>query len=183
MTVSRPHSPPPDTTSPDSHRPQKQFLSVDFVTALTMQECVERLSCCDEELNQSVTLADDRSFALRRHFAEENVEVMFWGTMEEHERGTWVWGTIFQDRPKGLRLQPWIPAFVVLVMLFMAGEAAIRGAGREVVAWLGILIALALFALWRWWRRYRHGLVMVEWVYETLYVPTHHRSPKRDYPV
>lgn len=158
---------------------EKQFLSVDFVTALTYEECADRLGCCDDALNQVVALTEDGSFSLRRTISDSGAEVKFWGTLEQRDRGTWVWGTIFEDREDGVGFQPWIPAFAVIVMLFLALEAMLRGATNEVAAWLIVLVGLAALAIWRWRRRYRHGLKLVEWVYETLYVPPPHAAPQQ----
>lgn len=157
---------------------EKQFLSVDFVTALSFEDCSARLRCCDEDLQQVVALAEDGSFSLRRT-ADDGTEVTFWGTLEPRARGTWVWGTIFEDREAKRHTPPWIPAFVMIVMLFMAIEAAMRGAVNEVAAWLVVLAGVVALAVWRWRRRYRHGLELVEWVYETLYVPPPHDAPQR----
>ncbi len=162
------------------HTPrEKQFLSVDFVTALSFEDCSARLRCCDENLKQVVAVAEDGSFSLRRTVGEAGTEVTFWGTLEPRERGTWVWGTIFEDREARLHSQPWIPAFVMIVMLFMAIEATMRGATNEVVAWLAVLAGVVALVVWRWRRRYRHGLQLVEWVYETLYVPLPHDAPQQ----
>lgn len=155
---------------------EKQFLSVDFVTALSFMECVDRLRCCDDALNQVTSMAGDGSFSLRRTISESGTDVKFWGTLEPRDRGTWVWGTIFENRDEGLRFQPWMPAFVVIVMLFLALDAMIRGALVEVVVWLAVLAGLGLLGIWRWRRRYRHGLRLVEWVYEVLYVPPPHEA-------
>lgn len=152
-------------------RPNKQFLSVDFVTALSFEECKDLLRCCDEAEHQTLTVSEDGSFSLRRTVDAGRSVVTFWGTLEPVERGTWVWGTIFEDRAPRWYIQSWIPAFAVSVMLFMLIEALLRDAFREVAIWLGILLTLGIATIitWRW--RYRHGLALVEWVYETLYAP------------
>jgi hypothetical protein len=148
----------------------KQFLSVDFVTATPLDECIELLKCCDEDMNQTVTIAEDGSFSLQRTFVDDDTEISFWGTLETVDRGTWVWGTIFEERSEGWHSQDWIPAFIVIVTLFMVLEAILSDAFTQAAIWLGILLTFGLIALLRWRWRYRHGLMVVEWVYELLYV-------------
>lgn len=167
-----------DTEELNFRQRTKQFLSVDFVTALPLDECTQLLQHCDNDQRQTVTVAEDGSFSLRRTIAKDSSEISFWGTLETVERGTWVWGTIFEERREGIHSYPWIPAFVVIVMLFMALEAFLRDAFQQAAIWLGILVVLGLIALVRWRWRYRHGLAMVEWVYELLYVrPPHEKKP------
>ncbi len=150
---------------------RQQFLSIDFVTALALDECVTRLHGCGDEAEGEVVVHEDGSFALHCTFSEDGAVVRFWGTLETHARGTWVWGTIFEDRPEGWHLQPWIPAFVVTGLLFLAFEALTRGVFDRMAQWVGVLFVLGVLAMWRWYRRYRHGLRIVSWVYEMLYVP------------
>lgn len=150
---------------------QQQFLSIDFVTALSLDECIVRLNDCDHTAQHEVVIDDDGGFALHCTFSENGVEVRFWGTLEAHARGTWVWGTIFEDRAEQWNLQSWIPAFVVAALLFLAFEALMRAAFDRMALWIGALLIIGVWAIWRWYRRYRHGLRIVSWVYELLYVP------------
>lgn len=158
-----------DTEDLELRQPTKQFLSVDFVTATPLDECIKLLECCPKDMNQTITIAEDGSFSLQRTF-NDDTEISFWGTLETVERGTWVWGTIFEERLESWHSQTWLMAFVVIVMLFLMMEAILRDAFNQAAIWLGILLALGLIAIVRWRWRYRHGLVMVEWVYELLYV-------------
>lgn len=159
---------------PEPRAPGQQFLSVDFVTALTVEECEQRLRCCDEVLGQQVTLGEDGSFSVRRSLGERG-DVRFWGTLQATERGTWVWGTIFQKRQGRWHIQPWLASFAVVVLVLMALDALRRGANQVALTWAIVLILLALLGGWRWYRRYRHGLRLVAWIYEVLYV-----RPKTD---
>ncbi|MEW6580781.1 MAG: hypothetical protein AB1435_16525, partial [Chloroflexota bacterium] len=74
-----------------------KFLSVDFVTAMSVEECQECLRRCAAESGQRVSLLDDGSFALRRTVGDGGPQtVAFWGTLEAVARGTWVWGTVVE---------------------------------------------------------------------------------------
>lgn len=153
----------------------KQFLTVDFVTALPLDECLDRLRTGGDQPHQDVTIVEDSSIAIRRIIPKSSSEITFWGTLEPFERGSWVWGTVFEERREGVQTHPWILVFVVIVILFMGLEALLRNAFSQAAIWLAILLVLGLIALVRWYWRYRHGLAMVEWIYELLYIP-----PQRD---
>ncbi|GIV82254.1 MAG: hypothetical protein KatS3mg051_1608 [Anaerolineae bacterium] len=74
-----------------------KFLSVDFVTALSVEECQEHLRRYAETSGQRVHLQEDGSFALRQSVGGDGpLTVALWGTLEAVPRGTWVWGTVIE---------------------------------------------------------------------------------------
>jgi len=80
-----------------------RFLSVDFITARTLDDCRDRLLRGERLPGQSLLLQDDNSFSIRRTLeGSEPSEVRFWGTLERVPRGTWVWGTVIQVADTGI---------------------------------------------------------------------------------
>ena len=155
-------------------RHQRPRLSVDFVTALSLDECHERLREAADLDSLNLMLREDGGFALRRPpSSDSGRDVRFWGTLEEVERGTWVWGAILEDveDDDGDDHVTPLRAFVVVLLLFMAAEALLRDDLRMVAFWAGTLVFLTVVAGLVWRRRYRYGLEVVDWIYRTLYLP------------
>ncbi len=149
-----------------------KFLSVDFVTAMSVEECQECLRRCAAESGQRVSLLDDGSFALRRTVGDGGPQtVAFWGTLEAVARGTWVWGTVVETGVR--RAGRWVygMAFVALLLLLAALESGLRGAWGTALLWLAVVAGIGLLAARLWWHRHRHAMQVVNWVYDTLYVP------------
>ena len=154
----------------------QQLLSLDFVTALTVDECRACLRQPPLVDGQSVLLQDDNGFSIRRLMGDDTkqVEVRFWGTLQPVDRGTWVWGTVVRDTGAQGRVQAYIPVLAVIAALFMIAEFMLRADVGAVVFWAGLLAALGLWTLIVWRRRNRHALRVMNWVLETLYVPPEH---------
>lgn len=165
---------------PERGRRQRPRLSVDFVTALSTDECRARLQEAAQRDQLQLTLADEGIFALRRPFGDDpEAEIRFWGTLEEVERGTWVWGAILEDMDDEEaedHISP-LRAFVVVALLFLAAEALLRDDLRMMVFWGGALIFLAVVAVFVWRRTYRRALELVTWIYEAIYVPPSRAKP------
>jgi len=161
-------------------RRQRPRLSVDFVTALSVEECRLRLQESADRDQLQLTLSDDEGFTLRRPFGDDpEAEVRFWGTLEEVERGTWVWGAILEeagDEEAEDHISP-LRAFVVVGLLFLAAEALLRDDLRMMAFWAGALVFLAAAAVILWRRTYRHALELVTWIYEAIYVPPRRAKP------
>ena len=156
---------------------QRPRLSVDFVTALPLDECHARLLESAEHDDLNLMVGDDGSFALRRVRDDDSgAEVRFWGTLEEVERGTWVWGAILEDVEDDEAEDHMTPlrAFVVVLLLFLGAEALLRDDLRMVAFWGGTLVFLTVVGVLLWRRSYRHALEVVDWIYRTLYVPPLH---------
>jgi len=155
-----------------------KFLSVDFVTARTIDDCHACLTRCAAETGQQIRLLADNSFSLQSAVSEANpVAIKFWGTLEPVRHGTWVWGTVIETgarRAGKLAYVLWFPAIVCLVV---ALQALLRGGWGSL--FLGLLGAagVGLVATGLWWRRHRHAMRVVNWVYEVLYVPPERPAP------
>jgi hypothetical protein len=153
---------------------------VDFVTALSVDDCRARLEEAAARDALQLTLADEGSFALRRAVGDsQDAEVRFWGTLETVERGTWVWGAILEDvvdEDAEDHISP-LRAFVVVGLLFLGAEALLRDDLRMMFFWGGTLVFLAVVAVLVWRRTYRHALALVNWIYETIYVPAPRANP------
>jgi hypothetical protein len=149
-----------------------KFMSVDFVTAMGIEECQECLRHCAAEGGQRLSLLDDGSFALRCTVGDGGPPaIAFWGTLEAVERGTWVWGTVVETGAR--RAGRWVYGMTLLALLLAlaALEAGLRGAWETTLLWLAIVVAIGLLAARLWWHRHRHAMQVVHWVYDTLYVP------------
>ena len=155
-------------------RSQKHhFLSVDFVTARSVADCQDCLIHCSQVASQSLTLNEDGSFAIRRVVTagERPNEVKFWGTLEPARRGTWVWGTVIEMSSPTRDRQVYILGGVALVLALIAADGWLRGATP--VTWIagGLLLVVGVIAIWLWQGRHYDALQVVNWVYETLYIP------------
>jgi hypothetical protein len=154
----------------------QQLLSLDFVTALTVEECRAYLRQPSPIDGQSVLLQDDDGFAIRRVMRDANVqiEVRFWGTLQPVERGTWVWGTVVRDTGEKGRVQTYVPVLAVIAALFLIAEFVLRADAGMIAFWALALAALCCWIVIVWRRRHRHALSVMNWVLETLYVPPEH---------
>ncbi len=165
---------------PERPRHPRPRLSVDFVTALPVEECRERLQEAADRDQLQFTLSDEGGFALRRPFGDDSTsELRFWGTLEPVDRGTWVWGAILEDvddEEVEDHISP-LRAFVVVGLLFLAAEALLRDDLRMMAFWSGALIFLAVVGVLVWRRTYRQALELVTWIYEAIYVPPPRGTP------
>ena len=161
-------------------RPRKlKFLSVDFVTALTIDECRECLVHCNPVADYYVSLQDDNSFSVQRVIpGDKPREVRFWGTLQPVERGTWVWGTIIETTEADRRKPTFVLVFAVAILLALVIEALLRNAAQEALIFAGVLLVLGIVVGQLWRRRHRHGLQVANWVYETLFMSPGRRQPR-----
>lgn len=156
----------------DPKRQSQPILSVDFVTALSLDECRERLQHTDPAQGQHVAVWDDHSFTVRCcHPNRDQAVARFWGTLEPRERGTWVWGTSIEEtsaRPEWPSRRT-SALFIALIVLATAALTL-----RDVRAlWIAALLVAvsALWRIWTWRRRHYDALQVIRWIWETLYVP------------
>jgi hypothetical protein len=162
----------------DQKRQSKPMLSVDFVTALTLEECRTRLAQAGTVMGQHLSSWEDDSFTVRCCAPDgAKTGTSFWGTLEPRERGTWVWGTSIEesgDKPEW----PSRRTTVLLLLLFvLAGWGLTRNEPRVLVI-AGLLLAGALlWRFWTWRRRHSEALRVINWVWETLYVPIKEAHP------
>jgi hypothetical protein len=164
------------STLPTDRPQQHRFLSVDFVTALTLDECREFLLNSIQAGEQAVTMLDDNSFAVQRRVeGEKPKEVRFWGTLETVETGTWVWGTVIQTSEGGRKRSTYGLVFVVVILLGLMVDALTRNSLQNVLILSGVLAGLAVLGAVIWRQRNQYGLQVMSWVYETLYV-----APQRE---
>jgi hypothetical protein len=156
----------------DQKRQSQPMLSVDFVTALTLDECRALLQQVEPGKGQYVSLWDDHSFTV--HCCgpdQEQAVARFWGTLEPREHGTWVWGTTIEeahDKPEW----PSRRTTVLLIALIILGAAVITSRDMRLILVGAVLITASLvWRFWTWQRRHREALRVIGWVWETLYVP------------
>lgn len=157
---------------------EQQLLSLDFVTALTVEECRATLRQAVDVDGQSVLLQDDDGFAIRRLMGDDhNVEVRFWGTLQAVDRGTWVWGTVVRDTGAEGRARTFLPVLAAIAGLMLVAELVLRADSSALVFWVLLLAVLGVWTVVVWRRRHRYALRVMNWVLETLYVPpeTDHR--------
>jgi hypothetical protein len=129
------------------------MLSVDFVTARSLDECRALLERADPARGQYVSLWDDHSFTVRccRATSEQAV-ARFWGTLEPRERGTWVWGTSIEDSGKNPEWSPRLTKVLWITLIVLATAALTLSDLRPL--WIAALV-LAVWALWRTWTSVR----------------------------
>jgi hypothetical protein len=163
-------------------RPQRALLTVDFVTAFSVEECRQWLEYASDQIDtQRVDLWDDDSFTIRccrdsdpgdpyDDSAARVFEVRFWGTLEPRERGTWVWGTSIENPDVTRRRSGVPPTIVVVILLALTFEAYFRGAQTAMLVWLAGLAGLGVWWIITWWERHRRALRVILWLWETLYV-------------
>lgn len=164
------------STLPTDRPQQHRFLSVDFVTALTLDECRAYLTNSLQAREQTVAILDDNSFSVQRRVGgEKPKEVRFWGTLETVKDGTWVWGTVIQTSEAGRKRSTYGLVFGVVILLGLIVDALMRNSLQSVLILSGVLAALAVLAAVIWRQRNRYGLQVMNWVYETLYV-----APQRE---
>jgi hypothetical protein len=154
------------------------MLSVDFVTALSLDDCRTLLERADPAKGQFVSLWTDNSFTVRccRSNPEEAV-ARFWGTLEPRERGTWVWGTSIEESGESPEW-PSRRTKVLWIALIVLATAALTLSDLRPL-WIAALI-MAVWALWRTWtwrRRHSEALRVIAWIWETLYVPIKETYP------
>jgi hypothetical protein len=168
-------------TNKNSHDPKRQsqpMLSVDFVTALSLEECRALLQRADPARGQFVSLWDDHSFTVRccRPSSEQAV-ARFWGTLEPREHGTWVWGTSIEESGDKPEWPSRRTTALLIVLIVLAATALTLNDMRPL--WIAALL-VAVSAAWRFWtwrRRHSEALRVIAWLWETLYVPIKEAHP------
>jgi Flp pilus assembly protein TadB len=158
------------STTPIDRSRRHRFLSVDFVTARTLDECRDCLLRCEHLPGQSLSLQEDNSFSIRRTVGDdEPAEVRFWGTLETVPRGTWVWGTVIQAAEAGRRGTVFV-VFAAAILVALLVDALLRGSLGTMLLWALVLVALGIVVFLAWRRRYRYALQIINWMYDMLYV-------------
>lgn len=158
------------STTPIDRSRKHRFLSVDFVTARTLEQCRACLLQGEHLPGQSLALQDDNSFSIRRIVGgDEPAEVRFWGTLETVPRGTWVWGTVIQAAETGRRETMFV-VFAAAILFALLVDALLRGSPGMALLWGLVLAALGVGVFLAWRRRYRYALQIITWMYDMLYV-------------
>jgi hypothetical protein len=164
--------------SHDQKRQSQPVLSVDFVTALSLDECRALLERADSARGQFVSLWDDHSFTVRCcRTTPEQAVARFWGTLEPREHGTWVWGTSIEESGE----HPEWPSrrtTALLIALIVLATAALTLSDLRPL-WIAALVVTiaALWRFWTWRRRHSEALRVIAWLWETLYVPIKEAYP------
>jgi hypothetical protein len=156
---------------------------LDFVTALTVDECRERLERATARLApdwQRIYLGDDNSFIIERLVTrgvqgtdyEGAVEIRFKGTLEQVATGTRVRGTITEDTYERLMTAKWLVGVLAVIALTMLGIAAIVTGTWEI-----LIVAVVVFGLfvagvtWDWNRTKWYPVQLMNWIRQQLFVP------------
>jgi hypothetical protein len=160
-----------DMTS-DQKRQSQPVLSVDFVTALTLEECRTRLAQADPVKDQHVSVWDDNSFTVRCCAPDgAKTGTSLWGTLEARERGTWVWGTSIEASGDSPEWPSRTTTILLLILFVLVAGALTRNDPRLLVIGAVLLAGALLWRFWTWQRRHAEALRVIGWVWETLYVP------------
>ena len=158
------------STTPIDRSRKHRFLSVDFVTARTLEQCRTCLLQGEHLPGQSLALQDDNSFAIRRLVSGDRpAEVKFWGTLETVPRGTWVWGTVIQAAETPRRETMFV-VFAAAILAALLVDALLRGTPMKALLSGLVLAALGIAVFLAWRRRYQHALQIINWMYDLLYV-------------
>ena len=92
----------------DQKRQSQPILSVDFVTALSLDECRER--SCSTPIRRRGSMSPCGTITASPCAAaiptSDQAVARFWGTLEPRERGTWVWGTSIEEASEIARNGP-----------------------------------------------------------------------------
>lgn len=187
MNVIPPQKPTP---AESTERHPRTLMTVDFVTAFSVDDCRQWLAYAADQIDtQRVEIWEDNSFTIRcccdstdpfDDSGARTFEVRFWGTLEPHTHGTWVWGTSIEDPNTESSRFGFPPTFVVIILFTLAIEAYLREADTMMWLWLGSLGALGVWSVISWWEQHRRTLRVILWIWETLYVqppkgkPAHH---------
>lgn len=153
--------------------------AVDFVTALPLRDCIERMERDPVSLNrglggalaplrQETLLAENRAFIVERHFAGALHPIRFVGSLDPDDSGgTWVHGAITHDTENQVLLEG-LAVFVVFFLLAVVFFVALKTRGLLVLSPV-LLAALALFSI-RWRALHAATLDLARWVRRKLYV-------------
>jgi len=153
--------------------------AVDFVTALPVRDCVERLERGPVSLNrgwsgalaplrQETVLGDNRMFTIERHFTGSLHPITFAGSLDPDDSGgTWVHGAITHDTENQVLLEGlvvFVLFFVLAVLLFVA----LKTRGLLILGPVFVLALLVFSARWR--ALHSATLDLARWVRRKLYV-------------
>lgn len=162
----------------ESKRKNPEY-AVDFVTALPVQDCLERLERSAvapsqgwggalAPFRQETVLGDNRTFTVERRFAGGLRPITFTGSLDPDDSGgTWVHGAITQDTENQVLLEG-LAVFVVLFLLAVLLFVALKTRGLLILGPL-FLLALAIFSV-RWRALHAATLDLARWVRRKLYV-------------
>jgi hypothetical protein len=154
------------------------MLSVDFVTALSLEECRACLRQADPVKGQNVSVWEDNSFTVRCCAPDgEKTGTSFWGTLEPREFGTWVWGTSIEKSGGGSEWPSRGTTVLLLILFALVAGALTRSDPRLLVIAAALLAGALLWRFWTWRRRHSEALRVIGWVWETLYVPIREARP------
>lgn len=162
--------------------------AVEFVTALPLQDCFDRLERAPIALNhglrgalaplrQEVILGENRTFIIERHFAGALHPIRFVGSLDPDDSGgTWVHGGITHDTENQVLLEG-LAVFVVFFLLSVVFFVALKTRGLILIGPL-FLFALTVFSI-RWRALHAATLDLARWVRRRLYL-TSEQVRRRD---
>lgn len=153
--------------------------AVEFVTALPVRDCIERLERASAPpnrglggalapLRQEMLLGDNRTFVVERHFAGALHPIRFAGSLDPDDSGgTWVHGAITHDTANQVLLEG-LGVFLLFFVLAVGLFVVLKTRGLLLLSPL-ILLVLVLCSI-RWRALHAATLDLVRWVRRRLYV-------------
>jgi len=153
--------------------------AVEFVTALPVRECIDRLERDPVRLNrglggtlaplrQETLLGDNRTFIVERHFAGALHPIRFVGSLDPDDSGgTWVHGAITHDTENQVLLEG-LALFVLFFLLAAVFFVALKARGLVLIGPV-FLVALVAFSI-RWRALHSATLDLARWVRRRLYL-------------
>jgi len=152
---------------------------VEFVTALPVRDCMERLERASvpgnrglvgalAPLRQETLLGDNRTFTVERYFTGALHPIRFVGSLDpDSSGGTWVHGAITHDTANQVLLEG-LSVFVLFFVLAVVFFVALKTRGLLLLSPV-ILVALVLCSV-RWRALHAATLDLARWVRRRLYV-------------
>jgi hypothetical protein len=161
-----------------SKRKKSSRYVADFVTALPLERCRERLLHADgmtvrsgtrlTPIRQRVTVERDGSFVVERVFAGALRPICFHGCLDPHDSGgTWVHGAITDDAYNQVLIEGlivFLAAFLITAALFL------RLGVRAFVVTLPLLLMALSVASLRWRALQRAAEDVPRWLRQRLYL-------------
>lgn len=163
----------------EEKRKAPQF-TVDFVTALPVEECIQRLERSSELQNrgvgawlapieQQVILSEPRTFTVERRFPGAIQPLQLVGQIDPdpERRGTWVHGAVIRDAANQVLIEGmllFLGFFLISVLFYLR----LRTRGFMISLPIFLLLLIVLSLRWRAIRRATED--MARWVRRKLYV-------------
>lgn len=153
--------------------------TVEFVTALPVRECLDRLERepisrprgaqgALAPMRQETILGDNRIFIVERHFPGALHPIRFVGSLDPDDSGgTWVHGGITHDTENQVLLEG-LAVFVVFFLLAVLFFIALKTRGLLLITPVFLLVLLVFSVRWR--ALHAATIDLARWVRRKLYL-------------